>query len=606
MRLSHSLIILGIATLLTIGSIGLANIEARARIVAVSDKHFCPFSWGDIATVQFFGKEGLAVAEFRHRESKEWVVRTGSDKRFDTADSQVISDLSALVIMAADNKLPITPAEAGLAGDGVPQIAFETTTKMKESILVGKLSPDGKQRYVTLLSSPDEVHGINPVLLKILDRKPVTFQSKDLFDFSGHEPTGITLSSGKNTTRLIRDADGWFVHEPVKWEAADNHVERLLRLCQGLKAESVVVGTPENLREYGFAGDSPSAALAFDSGKEQRVVFGRLDREKNLVFARNTERETLFAVSAMLYDEVMLGHEPAKRAEWANRYRKKGIDLLQGRLPAKISIRVGKEELLIIRKDDLWEASGCRNFSVNVEFVRRLLGLMSTVKIADFVEEERSHLDTYGLAPPEWNIVCKDQADGIIGSISLNNPLNYKECFAIVGGRSQVLKLHPYSLNLYMPFILYRSQRLATLDPNRIWEISVIDRGTKRTYRRTTGNNRWQLVHPETYSLGAGEVHFVGLVYGLSALSCGGFVAEGKANLKQFGLDRPWLRVIVSVYEKGKTGGKIAYELLVGSYVEDKEHKPSDMPPAFAKLAGDPAVFVIKGEYVRELIKVYR
>src|SRR5207302_6928602 len=107
------------------------------------------------------------------------------------------------------------------------------------------------------------------------------------------------------------------------------------------------------------------------------------------------------------------------------------------------------------------------------------------------------------------------------------------------------------------------------------------------TLERQEGGS-WKITRP--FDAAALDRLVTPMVEVLSRPHCERYEALAASDLKKYGLDRPELRLRVTTREAGAP----ARELLVGGKAEGG-------PDRYGKLGDGPAVFVLRGDVVREL-----
>ncbi len=250
-----------------------------------------------------------------------------------------------------------------------------------------------------------------------------------------------------------------------------------------------------------------------------------------------------------------------------------------------VTLRVGDKKLELNRKEAGFRlvkpVSGEVGLEAGNAFVSSLVDASgSLVPDAD--------LASLGLAPPtgelSFKVVASDSAateEKIeLGRLGKDGTLHVR--------RKQdgaVLALSRDAARAFAPSaVLLRSPSVLKLKPAEIQSVAVSGTGTKQKFLRHPSGS-FELVEPKGYSHDAALcVELVDLIVGLSAER---WVADQDDG--SFGFDKPAARLKIEV---AHDAGPRSHEVLVGTLVSGG---------AYAKLLGEPGVFVVSRRVVRAL-----
>ncbi len=590
MRKNASLVMLGVTVVLTVLSVVLAaTMEAtstpRPGAIQVPLK--------SIEALRIY--HGLELfAEVRNRKGDWRLDVPPLALKDDVPDARVLEELLAFVRRCLGNPLEVTPEEAGIDLRD-PGIQFEVKAEESNpSFFVGDYSEDGKWRYVVFDTDPRTVHGIHAELTSVFDRKAEEFRSLDLFELGsfGAERIELLSAGGDKSDHVVmeRTDAGWVIVRPVRWPAEPQAVDRLLRLCAGLRAKRI--------QSHGGLVAEDAPAIRIRAGQEEQAVrFGRV-RENDAVVAVRVGRNALYIVDDTLYRELV----PLQ----LDRYRRRVLSLLP-REPAALEIDRHGERLRLVRVGGIWHAEGARTFEVEPEAVDRLIATLRQVGIQQFVSESSDQMTRYGLHSPRLEVAAVDAGGQAFARIRLGQPVEGGPLYATLEGRPQIFVPHPATgVELAQPFIAYRTRRIADIDFRTVKIIRIVGAGFRREYKHNTGVH-YQMVEPETRPLAEKpNFDFLKLVQKLSALRCERYLVEKPENLSKFGLDHPQMRVILMTKSAHEAGKKVVLDLVIGNSVEVPVPGEGRVRLYCARKRGEGPVFLLSETLVRMLECDYR
>lgn len=198
-----------------------------------------------------------------------------------------------------ENATTISLLPAGLTGPAEPQVAY-----------LGS-APDGQDdlRYARR-EGQDDVLVVRPRTVADLGLDPQAVRSRKVVDFRPSEVQGIRIEAGGQTSRLVKESDGWMVRSPSEGPADAIDVATLLETLVGL--ESAEFFQAETVQGERSGLDAPAATVSvwldrpepgdddgplFERSANASLKIGRFDAGRKLVYGQlERDEETVLAL----------------------------------------------------------------------------------------------------------------------------------------------------------------------------------------------------------------------------------------------------------------------------------------------------------------------
>lgn len=615
MRPRVSLLLFTLALLLTAVTIGLLH---QRSVAPPPVGRAISFPLSVIESMELYRGE-TCYARFSLHPEKGWEVEIPELQVRDVADSLAVEDLLAFIQRVYTQPVHVTRQDAGLA-DLSKAIQFVVSSEgANESVFLGRLTADGRRRYFLLDRAPEVVHVVDASLTRVFDREATSLRSLDLFDLR-NGPERLILhpggSDGENRAIIFERSDrGWVITQPVRWPAEPEQIERLLRLCQMLRAREVMAERASDLSPFGLGPEAPRVIVRV-GGKDQTVRFGNscpsppspsqeggegeATVEVGGVYAIREGRDPIYRVSESLLRETTQNE--------VRRYRRLPLDLLEEGEPTTIEI-IGEEGTLSLTlRDQTWVASGARTFPIEQDEVKNLLMVLRHLSVLRFVSETRENAATWGLDPPFRHIHCMDAGGRQLLGLALSRVHPDGHAYATVEGRPQIVEIQTaIATMLLRPYIHFRTRNVGGFDFRLARTITIQTREGERVFKWNIGSN-WQLYRPETLPLEEDALSFFSLVRKLGRIRCLDYVEEDPTDLSPYGLDLPRIRVIVSAKktEALSSPEELVLDLRIGNEIEINRGEGGPARVAFARLDEQGPVFLLDDTWVQMLVRPYR
>jgi hypothetical protein len=471
-------------------------------------------------------------------------------------------------------------------------------------------------RYAKLAGDDDasrQIFEVKADKLKDVMVPADTLRDPRLARFRTEDAQRVAITWAGHDIVLAKKKGDWRLVKPTDQEAELTRVNELLDKLSGLEARDADVIDKGDLKEYGLAG-KPAGKIRVTveeeskGGKDEKkakttkvITFdlGKHDKEKSKLYVRVEPWRRVNAVEDSLFNLV-------KRPALAYRNRRvlnfSSIDL------AKIEVQRPGDPFTLTQAKDTWRLTAPVQADVDAVKVNQLAGDLGNVEAVEFVAEnvKPDALDrTYDLGKPALSarVVFSDKKKPaqtlLLGQQRPGKP----EYFARLASAKDVFTVKKEVHDaLDRGSLTYRPVQLWDMKPEDLASLRVQKEGPE--YRLQRDGEKWHISGPFDAAAAAELVR--PMTEELARPKCARFAAHFAKSLADYGLDKPYLRLVLTP-AAGKDEGKDAKK------DDKKKTKKEDKKPArekehillvgkpekkggkerFAKLGDSEAIFVL-------------
>lgn len=547
-----------------------------------------------IQRVQASGAKGPVFT--LERAKGEWQLLGSPASPFRPDADQLDGTLRALASLKARRLVAYAP-KPDLAAYGLdrPALALRVTVqemgekgKTSERIVtLGKPVAEGKgERYVRVDKSP-AVAVLDAGTAEALNRTHLDFVSRLLLRLEPDQIASVRRTGAGEPLEVVRKAGAWQMLKPADRPADQQVLDGLARDLAQLRAERIAAYPVIDLSSFGL--EKPAAVLTIrviaDKGKpiEHALQIGGpvkgADGTRNFRYARLDRSEAVVVLNTRLAVDLL-----AVPLQFRDR------NLAKVASPDRVTLERDGRKVTFKRADDGWkmiEPVAAEAESAELDaLVKGLAGLRADALVAEAPKD----LKRFGLDNPQarWQVF----ADGKEAFTLL---VGVPEKDSVRGGRRVYARLESGPLVFLLDPRL-SEQVLAEYRNRKSWpriDAAQVERVTYRYPKqevvlRKVGDG-WEVAGKPGEKVNAEVVRDV--LDALAELRAERYLADQKADLKLYGLDRPALTVEVQTPD-----GKRAFNL--GRPEGESERRYANVPgPASG------AVFVIAEAAARRLVR---
>jgi Domain of unknown function (DUF4340) len=467
-------------------------------------------------------------------------------------------------------------------------------------------------RYAKLQNN-DQIFEIKADKLKDLFVAVDTLRDAQLARFRTDDARRVEIQQSGTTIELAKDKDQWRMQKPFAADAESSKITELLDKLTGLQARDKDVVDKADGKSYGL--DKPAATLRVTveetagSGDSRRAnegttkktrtvtfLIGKRDAGKSKLYVRMDGRERINAVEDgvwKLVERPALAYRGRRVLDWAS------TDL------AKIEVQRGNEAFTLEQDKGTWRLAAPVRADVDSFKVGQLAGDLGQLEAVEYISASASAdaLETqFGLGKPALRakLVATDASKPAKTLLVGKQQPGKTDYYAKLASGPEIFVLRKEIHDtLNQDSLAYRPAQLWQLSGDDIQEVRI--QKDEPEYRLKRDDSSWRVAGPFEAPAVGDQVR--PLTDELANVRCERYVAHTTKNLVAYGLDKPYLRVVVE--EKSKpadpknkttpTPPAKVRTLAIG--------KPTDKEPKsrFAKLADSDAVFVLGEKLVTAL-----
>ena len=343
------------------------------------------------------------------RQDRKWRIETPFK---DLADSNAIESLVAG--LEEWRKYDTIPAKE-IAKDKSRLDDFGLSKAKLRLKLLGKEMPPEiifggdaayEGRIYVRLEGADDVFVTTNSIRNGISKKPEEFRDKKLTDLTTAQVTRALLKTATGEMELEKKDGHWEIVKPLRARGDDQKIGDLLAQVTTARIEQFVADDRGDLHPYGlaeprgsitlFAAEDNSAGSTHNEQGQLLQIGGVSEKEKNQVYVRFAARNAVYTLPKKIED--ILGTKPSD-------LRDRHLLRLDTNILDRITIDdTTHGKIVLARKEENWTIASRNNQPANNMEVNRLIELLKTEQVTNFVEDVASDLPKYGLDKPQLQV----------------------------------------------------------------------------------------------------------------------------------------------------------------------------------------------------------
>jgi hypothetical protein len=409
---------------------------------------------------------------------------------------------------------------------------------------------------------------------------------------------------------LARSGADWELRSPFRDRPDPDKLQKILTAVPDVWAEQFVDKKDKKLDEFGLKSPEEKLTVTLANGGKVTLLIGKQARVKvrqvmkpappfgpprppqmemvhdEYRFAKLGENEQIFEIKADRLKDLAMPAAGLRDARLA-RFRTDDVKRLQ--------LKYNGKEILVAKEKDQWRLQQPKAVDAETSKVTEILDKLSGLEARDADVIEKGDPKQYGLDKPAVVDVSVEETKGA-GENKSTQKRDYKfligkhdkdkkKLYVQLAGWPRINAVDDSLEKLLdRPALAYRGRRVLDFSTSNLAKMEI-QRG-KDAFTMEQVNNSWQLASPVQIKVDQSKTDQ--LAGDLSRLEATEFVvADAKAGDldKVYGLTQPGLSVKFLFTDAKKP----PETLLIGKQRDGK-------PEYFARLASDPAIFVVKKE----------
>ncbi len=415
--------------------------------------------------------------------------------------------------------------------------------------------------------------------------------------FDPEKAAAIRILEGEEELALERQPDGltWRIVRPIEDRAGRLQVQQILSVLSAIPHREVLHSpSREELAEFGLSNPKMRVKVADASG--QRIVEFLIGRETILpggIYLGVEGRADAYVVDASVRDIV---NQPV------DSYRDRTITALDPQVIDKVVLGNSLGQIELVKRRGEWRIDRPVNARADSALVSEIVRAAATARIEEFVADGAFTFSQMGLAEPSGTIALYEEGSDTphviqLGSKALPADNTVQEdadteqqlVFARYPQRDSIYKVHAglVAYTALSPNQL-RDRALCRFHMDVVDKLEILPQNNSAIIFRRMPDT-WKMLEPVAGSANSRQV--MEALELLRTTRVTAFEADTATNLATYGLDEPWMRVVVSAYVSENTpetsnGQTPLADVSFGGY--STEHDGF-----YAKLADEPFVVVV-------------
>lgn len=539
------------------------------------DKNLADFSPEDIERIEYKNTASFTL----ERKKGEWQL-TGTPFPLPSLDKQVLEGILKPWQKLRADKFSAAGTKIAWEKYGLDKPTATVTLTISKGdadkpkqflVELGAESKDGG-RYARF-DKKDAVVVLPVALADQLSRTFLDFvDTRVIRPFDPDAVAVIDRKMAGNDIELVRREDAWQISKPLLREADNLTLFDVLRRTSGLQAKRIVAYAAKDLKDFGL--DQPAAVVTLtldpDGTPRRHVIkvgnltsdksrgekderYAMVDDKPMVVVLPAELSRSLVAPILFFADRNLADFSNVDRAEWTAGPRK-----------------------LTFARTEAWQLVDPTKADADTPALDDLVRSLQRLRADEIVADKGADLKKYGLDMPaaQWRLKLgeEEKIHLLVGSPESAEP-NARR-YAKLGGKNAI-----FLLNAKLS-----SRVLGEFRSKKVWpgfEVAKVDEititGPEGAFSLKRKDKEWTVVGQPKAMVKATVLDDT--LSMLSTLTAQRFIADAKADLKAYGLEKPAWKLEVTT-----SAGK--RELWLGA-MEEKTKRP------YATVAGSGAVFVI-------------
>ncbi len=358
-----------------------------------------------------------------------------------------------------------------------------------------------------------------------------TEEAKILVNLKSDDIVKIELTEGKKKIVVEKKDKSWKIVSPIKTNADEVIVERIVSDFSELKPEKIVDKNPSNLKKYGLENPERAISLYSKTGEKYTILFGDKGPLGDEYYAKLKNSPKVVLLPSMKRDDVM---------KTVSDLRDKHLVKVETGDVKGFSINNTKENKILEfkRADERWFFLKPKKCLANESKTDDILFSIQNLEAKDIVKDSPAEkdLNDYNLKNPEIKIIInlKDSKKELFVS------KKGKDYFAYSKNSNFIGKINSTFVDdISKDFKDLREKKVAVFSGYEINKIEFTGYG--KTYlMEKDGNGTWRLKKPEKFILQDEKVSdFISAIEDMESKE----IIDNPGNLSQYGLDKPSIKV---------------------------------------------------------------
>jgi hypothetical protein len=432
-----------------------------------------------------------------------------------------------------------------------------------------------------------------------VSRQPVSEKSHKLFDLTAADIAQIELRGPARDLIIKRDGPSlWKIVKPVETDADNGTADGLANAIAGLEIVDTVDENPADLGNFGLANPATTIIVTTTDNKVlPGIMVGSGTPVGNNAYFKTTDKPAVLLTNA--------GFTVAAGRTLKDLRSKILVNLTASEMNRVDIVKSDGSEIELVRKGDDWMFTKPRVYGTDKAAVQQLLNVIAGTRVAEFIEDNPTDLDKFGLAKPSLSFEVDGGKDNSIKEkieIGFKQPEAAKSAVYVrVGeGDRPIATVADYIVKAVdKTFDDLRDKSVLPFDKADVARMTVVG-GPLSILVERAPNDKWNVV-AEGKTLAARPEVASSLLDQLHDLKGTTIVMNPMTDPKPFGMERPTVTATLYDHSGKEIGSIYASEVQATMRPDDPSQKPRSQNFGYATSSADKAVYMIQPEQVIDL-----
>ena len=387
-------------------------------------------------------------------------------------------------------------------------------------------------------------------------REEAREKAKKLFLFEEDEVQKITLVRD-DTTRIVveRGEDGlWHIAEPIKTDADQDAIGRLLDTMRDATRERVVADSASDLGKFGLEHPKVKVAIALEDTTTDTLCVGDFSPTGSYVFARWAGRPQVFLSKRYVRTRLDQG---------VFDLRERRVLPFEREEAKKLTLKYDGKQFVLVGAGEEWEIEEPVKLRADESTVRSLLSRLRTERARKFVVEHPTEEDLkkYGLDHPSVEVTVWLGEERAQKTLRVGKQEG-RRYYAKDMSRDPVFMVDSsFVAYLKKDVMDLRDKHVVRFDRDKVDRIELVYGDSTVVCQKDTASGDWYLKKPKEGKMKTWWANR--LLSDIEFLRAKEFLEKAE-DLKPYGLDSP--RIVAKLWH----GEDLLAELKVGKTKDDK------------------------------------
>jgi len=359
-------------------------------------------------------------------------------------------------------------------------------------------------------------------------RKRVEEERNRLYLFENFDVVKLQIIRADTTIECIKQDDGWMVRLPVIYKGDNFNIEELIDTFRKAKIDLTVAENAENIERFGLGSNEIKLTVTVTGGIEYSVLIGANNPTESHVYARFPVQSNVFLTALTLKDRVMA---PVLY------FRDKTILDFEKDNINKVVFHKKEKEIIIEKKDDNnWHVIKPIDWQADNNVIELMLNRVLVAKITNFVDENSTNLEKYGLQEPENWVEIFDGLKHTKQTLFFGN-FNAGNFFTRDMEKNPIFEVDSNTVMQLTPNLTdLRDKKIVDYDIDIIDVLKITYADSLYVFHKEDSTGLWYMTAPKRQKAQFQKIN--GIIKDIFWTLAEDFIDNVK-NFKQYGLDPP-------------------------------------------------------------------